>query len=61
MSCSRRDLQYLIGQLQGWSDNPSMPGLFKTTPSKPTTDQPVKPADKLKAKELSGGGGAGGG
>ena len=43
MSCSRRDLQHLIRQLDGWFDNRDVPGMMEAEPSKPTTAQPVKP------------------
>ena len=45
MSCSCRDRQHLIQQLDGWFDNRNVPSLFKAARSKPTTAQPVRPVD----------------
>ena len=51
MSCSRQDLHHFVGILDGWVDNPQVPGIFNGKPQLPTNAWPVKPVDKSAAHE----------
>ena len=51
MSVPRRDLFLFIKILDGWFDNPAMPGIFQGPPQQPTTVGGKPQVDKLQAKE----------
>ena len=55
MSCSGRDLQQMVGILDGWFDDPQMPRIFHGRPQPPRNARPVKQKDKLEQKEKKGG------
>ena len=51
MSVPRRDLFLFVKVLDGWFDNPAMPGIFQGPPQQPTTVGGKPQVDKLQAKE----------
>ena len=51
MSVHRRDLFLFVKILDGWFDNPAMPGILQGPPQQPTTVGGKPQVDKLQAKE----------
>ena len=55
MSVPRRDLFFFINILDGWFDNPAMPGIFQGPPQQPTTVGGGPQVDKQQMKEAKWG------
>ena len=51
MSCPRGNLSNFVMTLQGWFDEPAMPGIIKGPPAKATTAMAGKLVDELAPKE----------